>query len=206
LSPGGAETVDSMQQQQSKDSIVLPDRNPDAIDVLLEYLYTLSDRLEPEWVDELDFEKTVDIYDKLPSECEHLIAVLVSAARYGISDLAELARERLHDRLNPLETHFPSNEATLQTLLCRIAKALYSEQDVDSLQRFREMVVGRIFQHWDQLLASETVQTLMLAHTELGWELTRSAISRMQKQRHAMDCMLADLPQTKRKKYESSQE
>jgi len=195
-----------LQQQQPKDSIVLPDRNPEAIDVILEYLYTLSDRLEPEWIDELDFKKTPGIYDKIPSECEHLISVLVSAARYGVLDLAELAKDRLHERLHPLKTHFPSDEATLQKLLCRIAKALYSEQDAGSLQDFRDMVLRRIFHHWDQLQASETIKALMLAHAELGWELTRFAMSRMRKQRVAMDCMLADLPKTKRKKYESSQE
>jgi hypothetical protein len=194
------------QQQQPKDSIVLPDKDPDAIDVLLVYLYTLSDCLLPEWIDELDFAKTPDIFDKLPSECELLISVIVSAARYGIMDLAQVAKQRLHERISPLKEHFPSDEATLQTLLARIVIALWSEPDVKLLQSFRDMILRRIIQHWDQLQRSETIKALKLAHAQLGWNLMQFAMSENEKQRQKMDCMLADLPKTKRKKYESSQE
>jgi hypothetical protein len=79
--PEEPNTANWQQQEPSKDSIILTDKNSGAIDVLLEYLYTLSDRVGPEWVDEIDFAKTPDIYNILPSDCEHLIFPSLSQHR-----------------------------------------------------------------------------------------------------------------------------
>jgi hypothetical protein len=196
-------------QNGSSGSITLDEWNPVAVNVFLEFVYTLCESsLKLEWVDEEDFKKGLEIYDSLPSECDYLVSVIAVAVEFDYHDLADLAEEKLKERLIPLESHAPSDKKVLQTLVSGLVKILYSHNDIATLQTYRNMVVRMITVHWDQILLSDTTEELMLAYPKMGWDLTRLTIpdlqKMIQKKEDMIEDMRLDVPKKKRKKYENS--
>lgn len=191
-------------QEGSLDSVTLDNRDPDALDVMLNFVYTLeASSLKLGWVDEVDFQKTMDIYDKIPSECEHLASVMALAVEYDIRDLADLAKERLSERLFPLMSHAPTDTEMLRTLTCRLVKVLYSHHDIGLLQTYREVIARMLVDHWDQLAWSDATKDLIRAHPDLAWDMTKLAVADTQKQHETIESMKLDIPKKKRKKYDS---
>jgi hypothetical protein len=82
-------------------TITLDDEHPESIKFMLEFLYLYSDCLEMPWVDDTEFEKDPNIYDKIPSEFGRLASVLAVAVRYGVVGLVKAVEERLRERLPP---------------------------------------------------------------------------------------------------------
>jgi hypothetical protein len=66
---------------------------------MLEFLYLYSHCLEMPWIDEREFEKDPNIYDRIPSELGRLTSVLAVAVRHAIAGLVKAVEERLRERL-----------------------------------------------------------------------------------------------------------
>jgi hypothetical protein len=69
------------------------------------------------WIDETEFEKDPNIYDKIPSECGRLTSILAVAVRYGVVGLVKLVEERLRERLLPSRATIPPKKTSSKSTL-----------------------------------------------------------------------------------------
>lgn len=179
--------------------MIVKDKNPEAVEIMLRYLYTLSDCLNIDSIDRISFMQDEDIYAKLPRECEQLGCVLSVASRYGLKVLAETASERLKERFELLKSHSPPDREALEPLTRSLLEVLYSNKDTSVLQTSRDSIVRMLLDQWRHLVPGDMIHTVMLRHPELGYDFARLAMEKIEYQQELMGRMQEDIPQKKRK-------
>jgi hypothetical protein len=196
-------------QEQSKGVIELEDDEPDAIDELLKYLYTLSDlikvpnRSDYYFVEEELLEDLPDGLQVLSKEFKHLADILVVADKYCVRDLATLAGEKISTRLSILQSLAHCNfSLEAAELVWIFPDALYFEQDIQPLQEYQDALLKIIVEEVNICMAIARVDVkLTRTQPKLVCELLRQSAKAIEsKQQKVMD-VLAELPLKKRRKF-----
>jgi hypothetical protein len=124
----------------------------------------------------------LETYARLPTECEQLASIATVASRYNLSSLAELARNRLHERLDLLRRHSPPAEEVLEALISGLVVALCSHGDASVLQPYRDMISSMLVGPWRQPMGSSAAKPLILTHPGLDWDFAWFSAQEMEKQ------------------------
>ncbi|KAF7506591.1 hypothetical protein GJ744_011628 [Endocarpon pusillum] len=209
-------------QEESSGIIVMDEDEPQAINELLTYLYTLSDQINlPSGRDrKIGF---IDVYDEVYSDSlipelndrpqqliqsltnnvKYLSDVLVTADKYQVSDLATLAGQKIAARLVVLQCWAGAWKDGWKEkdgwkdldkrLTSAFSEALYLEHEMPPLQRYQNTFFQTVISKFDIDTIFSDVEFIQ-AHPRL----TREVLLDRNK---ALKSMVEDVPKSKRKKY-----
>jgi hypothetical protein len=178
---------------------VLEDDDPEAVQVMLEYLYTLSDSLRVPYVplNTFTLDEAVEL-ERFPSDCRHLASVMIAADKYCLPDLTKLAEGKLKERIALVKMY--DDMEVQKNITCGVIDAVYLQEDVSCLQECRSNLIKRICN--SSWLAQYELDDCILAHPRLGLDLVEFAFSGNMTDRSTIIKMVADPLKAKRRKYE----
>lgn len=205
--------------QEGSGHIDLPEDDPDAVDEMLKYLYTLSDHMkggrraeedEVEYEEEEEDEEVEgrkwNSYDprKLSKELRHSTGVLLIADKYGISGLDRIAGQRIRHqlaRLTTLASFAISEQDDVATWVSTLSEAMNIEMEVASMKQYRdafaEMIATSIGFETDLL----DFGWLGQKYPKLGSAILLRCIEEWKGQRFLIKEMFADLSERRKRKY-----
>ncbi|ERF74962.1 hypothetical protein EPUS_05170 [Endocarpon pusillum Z07020] len=206
-------------QEQSSGIIVMDEDEPQAIDELLTYLYTLSDHINVlpihgrrlRYIDPaIKVSRFIDADEKirdrpqqlqtLANDVKHLSDVLVTADKYQVSDLATLAGQKIEKRLLAF-VHWASRLEDMHArLTSAFSEALYFEHEIPPLQEYQDTFLTTIIHNFDIVTAFDDIEFIQ-AHPRLTREVLRDRNKALKSERQMRDEMVEDVPKSKRKKY-----
>jgi len=210
----GSHCTHDLSQEQSKDVIALEDDNPDAIDELLKYLYTLSDHInvpdrekqpyvtDSGWPEE---EKTIQVLSK---EVKHLANVLIVADKYCVRDLVTLVGRKISARLSFLRQYhyitIGGKDQPTAMLLFAFSEALCFEQESPPLQEYQDAFLATMVGEFGicDVIAGVDVE-LTQRHPKFVCEVLRQSAKTINSARQSVRTVFAELPIAKRRKYRS---
>jgi hypothetical protein len=136
-------------QEESSGVIVMDEDEPQAIDELLTYLYSLSDRIgvlslhdtmfHPNGPGSLilriartdeELSECCQELEKLANDVKYLPDVLVTADKYQVSDLATLAGQKIEERLSVFRNRAAELINMPMRLISAFSEALYFEHEI----------------------------------------------------------------------------
>lgn len=199
LSSDGITLVDYRTQEQSSGVITLNEDDPDALDEMFKYLYTLSDHIKaPALAKKYRDKNAVTSKEaehliELAKEVRHLARVLVTADKYCLPSLVKLAFDKVEERvarfrsramiLNPLQT---------TSLISAWCDALYLEDNLAALQECQTLFAGSIVDKRGTTTDIPEIEGLIAAHPKLGLDLLKGTENVVQAKQKELDDLKAE--------------
>jgi len=189
--------------------------DPEAIDELLKYLYTLSDHIKVRPLTRGRWEiyllpDEVKYLEELPKEVKHLTGILVVANKYLVSDLVMLVDSKIKQRLlwfQDRAARIEKKEAA--NLVSQLTEALYPREEIPTLQKHQSLFVVTITRQYSMASSGSQMKDLIQNHPKLGSDLVERLDALLQEkdetiqdQGRQIQNMRAELPKSKRKRFE----
>ena len=206
-------------QEQSSGVIVIDEDEPQAIDELLTYLYTLSDHINVLSIHDEKFRfigpashviyigyikkrlsDRVQQLEKLANEVKYLSDVLVTADKYRVSDLATLAGQKIKERLSVFRYWAGRLNDMHVRLTTAFSEALYFEHEIPPLREYQHTFFTTVINKFDIDTTFADVEFIQ-AHPRLTQEVLRDRNKALKSERQMRDEMVKDVPKSRRKKY-----
>ena len=223
MSRGFPDPPDVQMQKQPPEPIEFHGDDPDAIEEMLKYLYTLSDHLkvlnldnphdspDPYPPNDTPGMSEVKLLEEMAYELKHLANVLTVAGKYCVSDLVTLAGQKIKERLSRLRYRIKFggggfDDTQVSTLLFAWSEALYPEDEILELQEYQKSFAVIIVDNCSIATGFVDIKELISSYPKLGWDLlncTDEVVTERDKRigclQGKIDSMRKELPKSKRK-------
>lgn len=180
----------------------MKDEDPDVVDLMLVYLYTYSDCLGLEWVDEIDFDRHPEICEEMPAQFKYLTSILSTASKYEVHGLVKLVGQKMKVRLGYLELYSPQDEEAMQNLATGLVRSIYSVSGSPALETYQTMIKNLFFGGWAKINESPATLSLMLEYPKMGVDMYLGSKEETREEQRKKKIVISELPKTKRKRYE----
>lgn len=203
-------------QKEADNSLTLEHDDPEALDELLKYFYTLSDHINVRPLRNKNWGvyRCPSNHDKhlegLSNEVRYLAGVLIIAEKYCVSDLVTLAGGKIEERLSILELrpHFLQADQPAN-LVFAWAGALYFEDEIPGLHKYQTLFSKIFTSDFDDTTDKLDIEGVIRAHPKLGWDLlthTRKLLQKHEKTAKSQEKKIQDmhywLPKAKKRQFE----
>lgn len=200
---------------------MMDEDEPQAIDELLKYLYTLSDHINVLSIDESMFhyiDPSSQVFclsytdqelsehpepnPTLVKEVTYLVDVLVAADKYGVCDLAAIAGQKIDDRLEVFRYWAGRLEPRhVPRLTSAFSDAVQFEDEMPLLEKYQHDFLATVTSELDIHVIFADVE-FILAHPKLTREVLWHRNNALTSEREKTSEMLEDMPKTRRHRYQ----
>jgi hypothetical protein len=190
------------EQEQSTGVIIMDNEDPDAIDVVLEYIYTLSDRTKAcnSW--QIDYED----HDKLLADLKHLLSVIVTADMFLLPQLVDLAGGKARDHTVDISYGIEKGSIHMtKKLFLGLVRALYPKRDCLALHSYQSQITEAIVIAKGNIWEKFGTRELLEEHPKLGMDVIESKTRLVQDKEAKIEKLIEVLPKTKKRRFESYQ-
>ncbi len=181
----------------------MDNEDPDIINVILESIYTVTDRTRPCEGDLANLEN----HRELSVDLKHLIAVVVAADMYLVPELVEAAGEKISRQLSRIRFRLRSDDDYMtEELFSGLLEAFYPNRDSPAVDVYRAMFIDAIVRAKGDIVERLITEIHMKRHPRLGLTLMASMEKKMrdelQHKERTIKGLVQDLPPSKKRKWE----
>lgn len=165
---------------------------------MLEYIYTLSDRIDVCDADLMDWKD----HGKVSADMKHLTSVLVAADMFLLPELVKLAGEKIHSRISEMEQRFMLDVRLMpKSLFSGLVNALYSNRDCPALKSYQAQFAQALYQGKRNLWETLVTEKHLERYPNLGMAILRSNANLVQSKNEKIKILISELSIRKWKKF-----
>ena len=191
-----------MEQGQSIGLLAMDSEDPDIINVLLESIYTATDRTRPCEGYLADLEN----HKELSADLKHLISIVVAADMYLVPALVEAAGTKISTRLSKIVLRLRHDDNYMtEELFSGLLEALYPNRDSPAVETYRAKFIRAIVRAEGNIAQTLITERHMKKFPKLGLTVMASMEKKMrdkvQEKERTIKSLIEDLSQTKKRKW-----
>ncbi len=182
--------ANQMEQEHSNELLAMDSEDPDIIIVLLESIYTVTDRTRPCHGNLASLEN----HKELSADLKHLISVVVVAEMYLVPALMEAADEKISARLSRIVLRLQCDDSYMtEELFSGLLEALYSSRDCPAVETHRATFIDAIVRAERDIAKTLITERHMKKYPQLGWTVMSSMERKMQLKLHEKESTITTL-------------